>query len=100
MTRGQIAGIAILCAVAAFAEGGSPIQFEDVTEQSGIRFTHSFGAEKLGSLLESTGAGCVWLDYNKDGKPDLFVVSGRGVLRHEFGQAARQSLPEFGANHQ
>jgi hypothetical protein len=55
----------------------SPIRFEDVTAQSGIDFVHSFGAEKLGSLLESTGAGCVWFDYNHDGKPDLFVVSGR-----------------------
>ena len=55
----------------------APIRFEDVTAQSGIRFTHSFGAERLGSLVESTGAGCVWFDYNNDGKPDLYVVSGR-----------------------
>ena len=53
------------------------IRFEDATAASGIQFTHTFGARKLGSLLESTGAGCVWFDYNNDGKPDLFVVSGR-----------------------
>jgi len=67
--------VAALFAVAGWAAG--PIQFEDATAQSGIQFTHSIGAEKLGSLLESTGAGCAWLDYNNDGKPDLFVVSGR-----------------------
>ena len=54
-----------------------PIRFEDSTAASGIHFTHSFGAAQLGSLVESTGAGCVWLDYNHDGKPDLYVVSGR-----------------------
>jgi hypothetical protein len=59
------------------ARAAHPIQFEDATAQSGIQFSHSIGAEKLGSLLESTGAGCAWLDYNNDGKPDLFVVSGR-----------------------
>ena len=53
------------------------IRFEDATASSGIAFTHSFGAERLGSLLESTGAGCVWFDYNRDGLPDLYVVSGR-----------------------
>ena len=55
----------------------SPIQFEDATAKSGIQFTHSFGAQKLGSLLESTGSGCVWFDYNNDGFPDLYVASGK-----------------------
>jgi hypothetical protein len=54
-----------------------PIRFDDVTAQSGIHFTHSFGSAQLGSLIESTGAGCAWLDYNNDGKPDLYVASGR-----------------------
>jgi enediyne biosynthesis protein E4 len=67
--------VAALLPIVTFAAG--PIQFEDATAQSGIQFTHSIGAEKLGSLLESTGAGCAWFDYNNDGKPDLFVASGR-----------------------
>ncbi|HUB32681.1 MAG TPA: CRTAC1 family protein [Bryobacteraceae bacterium] len=81
-----IAGIFAILAASAAEPGGGPIRFEDVTAASGIQFTHSFGAEKLGSLLESTGAGCVWLDYNHDGKPDLFIVSGRplGKEMHPF----------------
>ena len=64
--------ILAICLVAGALFGADrtngPIRFDDVTVQSGIRFIHSFGAEKLGSLLESTGAGCVWFDYNNDGK--------------------------------
>ena len=53
------------------------IQFQDATPGSGIGFVHHFGAQKLGSLLESTGAGCTWLDFNNDGLQDLYLVSGK-----------------------
>jgi enediyne biosynthesis protein E4 len=53
------------------------IRFEDATEQSGIDYVHSFGSAQLGSLLEGTGAGCVWFDYNNSGLPSLYVVNGR-----------------------
>jgi len=55
----------------------SAIRFEDATEKAGIDFVHSFGSRQLGSLLEGTGAGCVWFDYNNDGLPDLYVANGR-----------------------
>jgi len=55
----------------------SQIQFEDASDKAGIDFTHSFGSRQLGSLLEGTGAGCVWFDYNNSGLPSLYVVNGR-----------------------
>ena len=53
------------------------IRFEDASDKAGVNFVHSFGSRQLGSLLEGTGAGCVWFDYNNDGLPDLYVVNGR-----------------------
>ncbi len=55
----------------------STIKFEDATDGSGISFVHSFGSRQLGSLLEGTGAGCLWFDYNNSGLPSLYVVNGR-----------------------
>jgi len=71
-------GLIVFAGLAAAADKApSAIRFEDATAKAGIQFTHSFGAEQLGSLLESTGAGCTWLDYNNDGLPDLYVVTGK-----------------------
>jgi len=53
------------------------IRFEDASDKAGINFTHSFGSRQLGSLLEGTGAGCIWFDYNNSGLPSLYVVNGR-----------------------
>jgi hypothetical protein len=65
--------------------------YEDVTEQCKIRFQHSFGEQKLSSILEATGSGCVWFDYNNDGLLDLYVLSGRyleGVTDHSHPDGA------------
>ena len=53
------------------------IRFEDASDNAGIHFTHSFGSRQLGSLLEGTGAGCIWFDYNNSGRQSLYVVNGR-----------------------
>jgi hypothetical protein len=54
-------------------------KFVDVTAKSGIDFRHSFGEKQLSSILEGTGSGCAWFDYNNDGLLDLYVVNGRYV---------------------
>jgi hypothetical protein len=69
--------VAVASSLLAQTPASSVIRFEDATAASGIQFTHSFGAQQLGSLLESTGGGCVWFDYNNDGLPDLYVISGK-----------------------
>jgi hypothetical protein len=53
------------------------IRFEDATDKAGIDFVHSFGSRQLGSLLEGTGAGCIWFDYNNSGLESLYVLNGR-----------------------
>jgi hypothetical protein len=59
------------------AQHAPVIRFEDASDKAGINFTHSFGSRQLGSLLEGTGAGCIWFDYNNSGLESLYVVNGR-----------------------
>jgi len=53
------------------------IRFEDASDKAGINVRHSFGSRQMGSLLEDTGAGYVWLDYNNSGLESLYVLNGR-----------------------
>ncbi len=75
-----------LCAIAA-SEGGLPT-FTDVTKEAGIRFVHSFGDDKLDSIVETTGAGCAFFDYNNDGYLDIYLVNGcyHPVVSHPSGR--------------
>jgi hypothetical protein len=53
-----------------------PIVFTDVTEAAGIVFRHSFGDEDLSNIVEGTGPGVVFFDYNNDDLPDLYFLNG------------------------
>uniref|UniRef100_E6QIJ7 ASPIC/UnbV domain protein n=1 Tax=mine drainage metagenome TaxID=410659 RepID=E6QIJ7_9ZZZZ len=77
----------------------SVIRFEDATDAAGIDFVHSFGSRKLGSLLEGTGAGCLWFDYNNDGLPDLYVVNGRPLDDSMHPYPLKEKPAEMPHNH-
>jgi len=64
-----------LVAGAGAAEAVLPT-FTDVTEQAGIRFKHSFGDHNLSNIVEGSGPGCAFFDYNGDGYLDLYLVNG------------------------
>jgi enediyne biosynthesis protein E4 len=51
------------------------VQFTDVTEAAGIHFRHTNGSSGRFYFPETIGSGCAFLDYNNDGKPDLFFVN-------------------------
>ena len=52
------------------------IFFTDVTDQAGIDFRHSFGDEELSNIVEGTGPGVAFFDYNGDTLPDLYFLNG------------------------
>ena len=38
-----------------------------------------WGDSQLDNIVEGTGGGCTWIDYDGDGWMDLFVTSGAGT---------------------
>src|SRR5262245_39435569 len=51
------------------------VTFTDVTHEAGIQFRHVSGATGSKFLPETMGAGVAVLDYDGDGRPDLYLVN-------------------------
>ncbi|MHC4655604.1 MAG: CRTAC1 family protein [Planctomycetota bacterium] len=50
--------------------------FTDVTKEAGINFKHSYGDFDLNNIVEGTGAGAMFFDYNGDGWLDIYFLNG------------------------
>jgi len=53
--------------------------FQEIGKEIGLDFVHSIGDNELSNIVESSGAGAAFLDYDLDGFIDLYVCSGTWV---------------------
>lgn len=62
---------------AGIVDAKAPVVFEDVTAKTSLRNFLSVGGNKEKNyILESTSGGVAILDYDNDGKPDVFLLNG------------------------
>ena len=62
-----------------FAGAAYQVDFRDVAANAGLAAPFPNGGDKSKQfILETTGSGAAFLDYDNDGLPDIFVVSGEG----------------------
>ena len=68
--------IAFSASVIAEDSGNQQITFTDITKEANITFKHSFGDYDLTNIVEGTGAGPLFFDYNNDGWIDIYFTNG------------------------
>jgi hypothetical protein len=66
----------------------SPVAFADVSAQSGIRFRHAASPTSQKYLPETMGGGVALLDFDADGRLDIFFTNGAALSDPMPGGAA------------
>ncbi len=66
----------VLVSVFVGADQAFSAEFVDVTEQAGLNASHSFGDDDLSNIVEGTGAGAAFFDFDGDGWLDIYLPNG------------------------
>lgn len=53
-----------------------PIQFRDITRESGVKFRHTDGSSGKLYIIETVASGMVTFDYDNDGLVDIYFTNG------------------------
>jgi hypothetical protein len=61
----------------------SAVHYVEITHPAGIDFVHNTGAFGKKYLPETMGAGCAFIDYDNDGRPDILLVNGADFPGHK-----------------
>ena len=61
----------------------APITFEEVGTERGLDFRLEHHPTISKNLIETMGGGCAFLDYNRDGLLDIYLVNGARILSSE-----------------
>jgi len=98
-TRGIVAAAVGILAATGFAihRGERPVQafseaFTDVTDSAGISWKHFSGESDDRFLIEAMGGGVAFADFDNDGLPDIFLVTGGDIPRNKAAGGARNAL--------
>lgn len=71
-------------------QAASPVTFTDITASSGINFRHAASPTSQKYLMETMGAGVALLDFDRDGRLDIYFTNGA----HLSDPMPKGALPE------
>ena len=70
--------------------------FQEVSAESGVEFVYENGAGRK-FMVEGTGGGAGWLDYDRDGQWDLYLVQGGDPVEPSPAQPSDKLFRNLGA---
>ncbi len=88
-------GAALLAGTRGLPAAAAPtraVQFVDVARRAGIAFSHTNAMSGEKYLIENMGSGCGWIDYDRNGLFDLYLVNGAATPRFKPNQPVRSAL--------
>ena len=69
-----------------------PMQFVDVAPEVGLSFAYAYGVTEPTLMLQTTAGGGGWLDYDGDGRLDVYCVNGAPVTPDAHPASLRNAL--------
>ena len=86
-TQAQLTLVAALAAVnlVVAPAGSPPFRFTDVAKEAGVTLLNVSGTKSKSYLIDSTGNGVAFLDYDRDGNVDVLIVNGSSLDRFKRG---------------
>ena len=82
----------LLLLASAYAGRNRPIQFQDVTKETGIQFVHTDGHCGRRYIVETVSAGLAVFDYDGDGLDDIYFLNGTPLDGSKPGEANKCRL--------
>ncbi len=70
--------LALLLTLTAPSADGQ-VTFVDATDQAGVGFHYTHGGTGRKHFIETMGPGCAFLDYDGDGRLDIYAVNGHAL---------------------
>jgi hypothetical protein len=68
------------------------ISFVDIVPSAGITFRHDNAASPEKYLIETTGSGCGWIDYDQNGLFDFYLANGAATRVYTPSNPLRSAL--------
>jgi len=59
--------------------------YQEISTQIGLDFVHSIGDDELSNIVESSGVGTAFIDYDQDGFIDIYTCNGTWVEKLSSG---------------